>query len=83
MNPDVFKLLFLFAFIFGAIIAWPSKTHSDRAKPMDRLILAALVLAGTAVPAFASVTLPEPTTMSVFGLGLGCAYLVKRFGRRK
>ena len=51
---------------------------------MDRIILAALVLAGTAAPAFASVTpVPEPTTMGVFGLGLGGAYLVKRFGRRK
>ena len=50
---------------------------------MDRIILAALVLAGTAAPAFASVTIPEPTTMGVFGLGLGGAYLIKRFGRRK
>ncbi len=50
---------------------------------MDRFILTALVLVGTAAPAFASVTLPEPTTMSVFGLGVGGAYLFKRFIGRK
>jgi len=51
---------------------------------MDRIMLAALVLVGTAAPAFAqTVRLPEPTTMSVFGLGLGGAYLLKRFRRRK
>jgi hypothetical protein len=50
---------------------------------MDRIILVALALVGTASPAFALVTLPEPTTMSVFGLGVGAAYLCKRFIGRK
>jgi hypothetical protein len=50
---------------------------------MDRVVLVALALLGTAGPAFASVTLPEPATMSVFGLGLGGAYLIKRFRGRK
>jgi hypothetical protein len=50
---------------------------------MDRIVLAAMVLVGTAVPAFAAVAVPEPTTMSVFGLGLGGAYLFKRFINRK
>jgi len=51
---------------------------------MDRLIVAALVLAGSAAPAFAGVTqVPEPATMTLFGLGAGGAYLVKRFIGRK
>jgi hypothetical protein len=50
---------------------------------MDRIILVALALVGTAGPAFASVTLPEPTTLSVFGLGVGGAYLLKRIKGRK
>jgi hypothetical protein len=58
-------------------------TYSEGAEEMDRIILAALALVGTAAPAFATVTLPEPATMSVFGLGLGGAYLIKRFRGRK
>jgi hypothetical protein len=53
---------------------------------MDRFIVAALVLVGSAVPAFAgisTVTVPEPATMTLFGLGAGGAYLVKRFVGRK
>lgn len=50
---------------------------------MDRIVLVTVVLVGTAAPAFAAVALPEPTTMSVFGLGLGGAYLIKRFRGRK
>lgn len=53
---------------------------------MDRLIVAALVLAGSAAPAFAgipTVAVPEPATMTLFGIGAGGAYLVKRFVSRK
>jgi len=51
---------------------------------MDRIIVAALVLMGSAAPAFAGVTqVPEPATMTLFGLGAGGAYLVKRFTSRK
>ena len=52
---------------------------------MDRFIVAALVLAGSAAPAFAGiiVQVPEPATMTLFGLGAGGAYLVKRFIGRK
>lgn len=52
---------------------------------MDRFIVAALVLAGSAVPAMAGipVAVPEPATMTLFGLGAGGAYLVKRFVGRK
>jgi len=51
---------------------------------MDRFALAVLVLAGSAVPAFAgAVQVPEPATMTLFGLGAGGAYLVKRFIGRK
>ena len=53
---------------------------------MDRLIVAVLVLAGSAAPAFAGdvvVAVPEPATMTLFGLGIGGAYLAKRFIGRK
>jgi len=54
---------------------------------MDRFIVAALVLASSAAPAFAGVggpvVVPEPATMTLFGLGAGGAYLVKRFIGRK
>lgn len=52
---------------------------------MDRLIVAALVLAGSAAPAFAGIPIavPEPATMTLFGIGAGAAYLAKRFIGRK
>jgi hypothetical protein len=51
---------------------------------MDRIVLVGAVLLGTMSPAFAVATvLPEPTTLSVFGLGVGGAYLFKRFISRK
>jgi hypothetical protein len=53
---------------------------------MNRLLVAALVLAGSAVPALAgtvTVAVPEPATMTLFGIGAGGAYLVKRFIGRK
>jgi hypothetical protein len=52
---------------------------------MKRVLASALVLVASAVPAFAgqAPVLPEPATMSLFGLGVGGAYLVKRFIGRK
>jgi hypothetical protein len=52
---------------------------------MDRIIATALILAVSAVPALAGTitTVPEPATMTLFGLGAGGAYLVKRFVGRK
>ena len=54
---------------------------------MARFIVAALVLVGSAAPALAGVggpvVVPEPATMTLFGLGAGGAYLVKRFIGRK
>jgi hypothetical protein len=51
---------------------------------MNRIVLPALILLASAAPAFAgAVVLPEPATMSLFGLGVGGAYLVKRFIGRK
>ena len=52
---------------------------------MNRIITTALILAASAVPAFAGTTVqvPEPATMTLFGVGAGGAYLVKRFIGRK
>jgi hypothetical protein len=52
---------------------------------MNRIIASALVLMASAAPAFAGVgaALPEPATMTLFGLGVGGAYLAKRFIGRK
>jgi hypothetical protein len=51
---------------------------------MDRFIVAALVLVGSAAPALAGVAqIPEPATMTLFGLGVGGAYLARRFIGRK
>jgi len=51
---------------------------------MERIITAALILAASAVPAFAgTIRVPEPATMTLFGLGVGGAYLAKRFIGRK
>jgi len=55
---------------------------------IDRIVTTvglALILVATAAPAmaFASSALPEPATMSLFGLGAGGAWLAKRFIRRK
>ena len=50
---------------------------------MDRILVAALVLVGTVGPAFAVATVPEPATVTLFGVGAGGAYLIKRFMGRK
>jgi hypothetical protein len=52
---------------------------------MDRIIAAALILVGSAAPVLAGtpIVVPEPATMSLFGLGIGGAYLAKRFIGRK
>jgi hypothetical protein len=53
---------------------------------MDRFILASLALATSVAPAFAGVAViqvPEPATMTLFGLGVGGVYLAKRFIGRK
>lgn len=52
---------------------------------MNRIFASALILAASAVPAFAgvSIAVPEPATMTLFGVGAGGVYLVKRFIGRK
>jgi hypothetical protein len=52
---------------------------------MDRIVASALILLASAAPAFAGATpaLPEPATMTLFGLSVGGAYLAKRFIGRK
>jgi hypothetical protein len=52
---------------------------------MDRIVVATLALLASGVPAFAGapIPVPEPATMSLFGLGVGGAYLIKRFIGRK
>ena len=61
--------------------------HRDiyRLSTMNRFVASALLLVISAVPAFAgtSAPLPEPMTMTLFGLGAGGAYLAKRFIGRK
>jgi hypothetical protein len=52
---------------------------------MNRIVVSALILVASAVPAFAGVAsaLPEPATMTLFALGAGGAYLAKRVIGRK
>ena len=50
---------------------------------MNRFVASALVLVGSALPALAGTVtppaVPEPMTMTLFGLGVGGAYVAKRF----
>jgi hypothetical protein len=56
----------------------------EGARMMNRAVMSVVILAASVAPAFASVVaLPEPTSMSLFGLGAGGAYLAKRFFGRK
>jgi hypothetical protein len=54
---------------------------------INRIVKSALILATSVAPAFAGTVavpkLPEPATMTLFGLGAGGAYLAKRFLSRK
>ena len=51
---------------------------------MNRIVMSVAILAASVAPAFASVVrVPEPATLSLFGLGAGGAYLAKRFLNRK
>jgi len=55
----------------------------------DRIVATVLVFAAAAAPALAGpaggVTgkLPEPASMTLFGIGIGGAYIAKRFFNRK
>jgi hypothetical protein len=70
-------------FFLGAKLACFKSTQTQ-VELMDRIIVAALVLVGSAAPALAgTVQVPEPATLTLFGLGAGGAYLVKRFAGRK
>jgi hypothetical protein len=52
---------------------------------MERIVAVVLLLVGTSAPAFAGtiIAVPEPATMTLFGVGAGAAYLAKRFIGRK
>jgi len=53
---------------------------------MDRIVLVSLALVTSVAPAFAGIAIvqvPEPATMTLFGLGAGGVYLAKRFIGRK
>jgi hypothetical protein len=53
---------------------------------LDRIVTTSLILLVATAPAFAGNIvrpLPEPTTVALFGLGIGGAYLAKRLISRK
>jgi len=60
---------------------------------INRLLISSFVLATSALPAFAQSqctpgtaqcgSLPEPMTMTLFGLGIGGAYVARKLIRRK
>ena len=52
---------------------------------MSRIVAPLIILVASAVPAFAGITVPvpEPATLTLFGLGAGGVYLAKRLSGRK
>jgi CHASE2 domain-containing sensor protein len=83
-RPQFLAHCFCWVFFFGVELACFKSTQT-RVELMDRIIAAALVLVGSAAPALAGtpIPVPEPATLTLFGLGVGGAYLVKRFAGRK
>ncbi|HEX4271623.1 MAG TPA: PEP-CTERM sorting domain-containing protein [Rhizomicrobium sp.] len=52
----------------------------------DRIVATAVILLATIAPALAGISaapLPEPAAVTLFGLGIGGAYLAKRLISRK
>ena len=55
----------------------------NRLPALSTLAIGILLAAGPAMAGTNFNTVPEPGTMSLLGVGIAAAYLIKRVGRRK
>ena len=55
----------------------------NRLPALSTLAIGILLTASPAMAGVNPVTVPEPGTMSLLGVGIAAAYVIKRVGRRK